>query len=276
MLPTRSRSVVFKFLLAGLLALLVASYSVDAAPTGKAPAKAAPPPKAAPKAAPPSKAPAPAGKPPAGKKCLLKTSKNPLRKRAGVSHPDGKSPVVLFHGTSSQAFADSLKNPDLTKTHITGDLHSNSHGVCGGFYLTDSLIAAAQFVCHREGAATVPTTAYVLSYQWTPPTNLKLYSYPDTAKYTEIKDDQCKTHGMITAPMHVPFTDKHLTTDFRQYAIVQQSLLTGNLKYLKTYTIPCANVYKGADLPSEQYVMGQASSADFATYAQQLQTGCSS
>ena len=71
------------------------------------------------------------------------------------------------------------------------------------------------------------------------------------------------------------FSDKHLTTDFRQYAIVQQSLLTGNLKYLKTYTIPCANVYKGADLPSEQYVMGQASSADFAAYAQQLQTGCS-
>ncbi|RXW24328.1 hypothetical protein EST38_g1529 [Candolleomyces aberdarensis] len=276
MLSTRYRSVVFKFLLAGLLALLVASYSVDAAPTGKAPAKApakaAPPPKAAPKATPPAKA--PAGKAPAAKKCLLKGSKNPLRKRAGVSHPDGKSSVVLFHGTSTQAFAESLKNPDLTKTYITGDLHSNSHGVCGGFYLTDSLIAAAQFVCHSQDAPTVPTTAYVLSYQWTPPTGLKLYSYPDSAKPKDIKDDQCKSHGMITAPMHVLPMDKDLTMDFRQYAIVQQSLLTGNLKYLKTYTIPCANVYKGANLPSEEYVMGQASSPDFATYSQQLQTGC--
>ncbi|KAJ2914607.1 hypothetical protein MD484_g5793, partial [Candolleomyces efflorescens] len=366
MISPRSRSVVFKLLLAGLLVVLVASYSADAAPTGKllasskvpVPAKAGtlakpkvpakpkastkagkptsstkagkptastkagkptvstkptkptastkagkptvsskaakptistkpstpPKPKVSSKAVPrpsqakpkpstkagsPAKAtPAPSGgkgsskSPATGKQCLLKPkpSKNTLEKREPVVHPDAKSPVVLFHGTNDKSRSETLGEPKLSKTNIEGDLHKYSHkermkGPCGGFYLTDSIIAAAQYACYRVGGPDNVPTAYVQSYKWNPPAGFgdgpsDIFSYPDNTPHKELKADTCKNYQMATAPMRDPRWDVELTDDFRQYAIFKQELLAEPiLKAEKIYTFPCVNVPKGKNLP---------------------------
>lgn len=58
---------------------------------------------------------------------------------------------------------------------------------------------------------------------------------------------ECTTQRLsahLVALTHQYPSDKLLTKKFYQYAIVEQSLLDANLKYVKTYTIQCAKVLK--------------------------------
>jgi len=88
--------------------------------------------------------------------CPVRAPKSRLHKRA-LAHPSGKEAMTLFHGTttlgSAQAMAATDHGVDLAKTSRDGDLHHKKleGGTCnGGLYLTDSLIAAAQFICYNK------------------------------------------------------------------------------------------------------------------------------
>lgn len=108
-----------------------------------------------------------------GVRPLISTSGPKLGKRTNLVHPPGKSDVTLFHGTKSKDDADELQAHITLSKISSGDLHDTavgtidvcddidvryltnslfvylSEGVDGGFYLTDSLFAAAQFGCRN-------------------------------------------------------------------------------------------------------------------------------
>ncbi|RXW21514.1 hypothetical protein EST38_g4327 [Candolleomyces aberdarensis] len=189
-----------------------------------------------------------------------------LFKRALV-HPAGNQKFSLFHGTIPANEA-ALKVPDLSKSHteaINNVVH-NLEG--GGLYLTDSLIAAAQFVCHQIGKA--PTDkVHVLMYDWTPPASIKIHETKTVAEQNAAAQT-CKAYDMLTGPMYNEITDKHLTKDFWQYALINQKIANDNLKYKQTFVIPCSKVHKGRDLPSTDYEKGQGSNPGFSAYAKTL------
>ncbi|KAJ2933916.1 hypothetical protein H1R20_g3154, partial [Candolleomyces eurysporus] len=185
-----------------------------------------------------------------------------LFKRALI-HPAGNQKFPLFHGTIPANEA-ALKVPDLSKSHTEGDLHTK----CGGLYLTDSLIAAAQFVCHQIGKA--PTDkVHVLMYDWSPPASIKIHETKTVAEQNAAAQT-CKAYDMLTGPMYNEITDKHLTKDFWQYALINQKIATDNLKYRQTFVIPCTKVHKGRDLPSTDYEKGQGLNPGFSAYAKTL------
>lgn len=57
-----------------------------------------------------------------------KTAGSALSKRAGVTHPPGKSDTTLFHGTESERDAESLKSDIKLINMKYGDLHSIEAG----------------------------------------------------------------------------------------------------------------------------------------------------
>ncbi|KAJ2915502.1 hypothetical protein MD484_g4923, partial [Candolleomyces efflorescens] len=176
-----------------------------------------------------------------------------------LSHPAGNANFPLFHGTVAQ-YEAALKVPDISKSHTEGDLHSK----CGGLYLTDSLIAAAQFVCWQEGRPPT-TTAHVLMYDWSPPSTIKIHA-TKTVEEQAAAAKTCKAYDMLTGPMY----NKFLTSDFWQYALLNQNIATASLKYRKTFVIPCSKVFKGRNLPSADYEKGQGLNAGFTAYAKTL------
>ncbi|KAH7869183.1 uncharacterized protein C8R40DRAFT_1074249 [Lentinula edodes] len=147
-----------------------------------------------------------------------------------------------------------------------GDLHDVAvSGVDGGFYLTDSLLAAAQFACRNLEAK-----AYVLEYKWTG-ANLPVKEYQKGAEFTAFLDydkhaalDQIMVdNDMITGPMTDKYADALITPYFRQYAVIKQRAATNNLKYTSTYEVPCTAVPVGKDLLAEYYTASQKSSPNF-------------
>lgn len=204
---------------------------------------------------------------PAGKSCPIKPKGNRLIKRSDpVIHPLGDKPMILFHGTVSTE-AKAVEKIDLEKTHKAGDLHKKMHA----FYLTDSVVAAAQFVCWRVGhKVQFPPEVHVLQYSWNPPAGLKVHNFKDLKS---VADDKSKDIHLRTGPMYNPPTDAFLTKDFWQYALVDQDMINKGLTYTTTYKIPCKNVYKGRDLPSDDYTKGQGSNPDFSKYVQGLVDG---
>jgi len=216
----------------------------------------------------------PKGKP--GAACAVRAPGRSLHKR-NLAHPSGKQAVTLFHGTSSSASAASIKahGVDLAKTNHCGDLHHTAKGADGGAYFTDSVIAAAQYACHRDAYAKspTPTNAYVLEFQWVPGSS-KVFEF---SSLKELTDDKCRDNAMITGPMHNPMTDTGLTTDFWQYAIVKQDALHG-LHYVATHVIPChgtsgENVPLGNKLTSATYADGQAGHGGYQSFVSTLVGG---
>lgn len=70
--------------------------------------------------------------------------------------------------------------------------------------MTDSLFAAAQFICHHGVKQDPPvTTAYVNEYTWIPPPGLKHIAYD--AVSAEIEDQamlsDCKNYDLLEGPM---------------------------------------------------------------------------
>ncbi|KAJ3911698.1 hypothetical protein F5877DRAFT_72982 [Lentinula edodes] len=147
-----------------------------------------------------------------------------------------------------------------------GDLHNVAvSGVDGGFYLTDSLLAAAQFACRNLEAK-----AYVLEYKWTGAKSLQCWAeftaFLDYDKHAEASsrnaalDQIMADDDMITGPMMDKYADALITPYFRQYAVIKQRAATNNLKYTSTYKVPCTVVPVGKDLLAEYYT-AQASDA---------------
>ncbi|KAJ4463836.1 hypothetical protein C8J55DRAFT_553196, partial [Lentinula edodes] len=202
-------------------------------------------------------------------------------KRADVQHPAGKSNVVLFHGTYSIASATALKsevNLELSAKH--GDLHSTMvSGVNGGFYLTDSLLAAGQFACRD-----VEPKAYILGieYEWTGASlpvkdyqagsdfkaylEYEKYAYPRNAALDQVM----KENVMISGPMNARGVDDCLSDDFWQYALIKQQAATSNLKYITTYEVVCSAVPDGNKLNDVLYSASQKSSPVFPEMVKQL------
>ncbi|KAJ3808440.1 hypothetical protein F5876DRAFT_78722 [Lentinula aff. lateritia] len=202
-----------------------------------------------------------------------KTSHKSKRIDAQVQHPLGRSDAVLFHGTYREDHAAELQSEVDLSSIKHGDLHDVAvSGVDGGFYLTDSLLEAAQFACRNLEAK-----AYVLEYKWTG-ANLPVKEYQKGAEFTAFLDydkhaeapsrnaalDQIMAdNDMITGPMTNKYADAFLTPYFRQYAVIKQRAATNNLKYTSTYEVPCTAVPVGKDLFAEYYTASQKSSPHF-------------
>ncbi|KAJ3859914.1 hypothetical protein EV359DRAFT_67762 [Lentinula novae-zelandiae] len=222
-------------------------------------------------------------------------------KRADVQHPAGKSNVVLFHGTYSIASATALKsevNLELSAKH--GDLHSTMvSGVDGGFYLTDSLLAAGQFTCRD-----VEPKAYILGieYEWTGASlpvkdyqaggdfkaylEYEKYAYPRNAALDQVMKDNVMISGynfvsskwefstlaqfLSLRPMNARGVDDCLSDNFWQYALIKQQAATSNLKYITTYEVVCSAVPDGNKLNDVLYSASQKSSPVFPEMVKQL------
>lgn len=214
----------------------------------------------------------------APKVCPVKAvgkSKRSLYRRTATTHPSGKAATTLFHGTATQENANSAKVPDLSKTHASGDYHKRGGGCDGGFYLTDSLFAAAQFTCYAPAAlgGKNPSIAYVNQYKWSPPATLKHKAFSSAGSAIDAEATAaCKTTDLLEGPMNGMF-DKEMHKDFYQYTITNQKT-AGYLAFEKQYIIPCANIASGKQLDSLLYQKGQASNAEFAAYANQLTGTC--
>jgi len=229
----------FKYMLAGLVVLLLLS-SVEAAPMQKKSGT-----------------------------CLLRPPQSKLRARSPVVHPSAKNAITLFHGTEKRANAINMaQGVNLSKTYDCGDFHDNQlHGSDGGAYFTDSVVAAAQFSCYKDAhdPTLVPATVHVLEFTWTPGSR-KVYEFTDMRAFSLA---QCSTHDMIAGPMGDPVTDKYLTPDFWQYALVKQSATTG-LAYRRTYQVHCKNVRQKHGLTPELYMQGQGGNPKFQELVTQL------
>ncbi|KAK7450565.1 hypothetical protein VKT23_012874 [Stygiomarasmius scandens] len=200
-------------------------------------------------------------------------SKSSKGKRAGVTHPPGKSNVVLFHGTEDPQSAAALKKTVDLSVIKNGDYHSTAvDGVDGGFYLTNSLFAAAQFACRK-----LELKAYILEFQWNG-ASLPVKEYKEGAEYQAFLDyekhedattrnaalDQVmKDNAMISGPMNAPGADDYLSKYFWQYAVIKQEAASNNLKYIMTHEISCSAIPIGEEVDDTLYSAGQKSSLDF-------------
>ncbi|KAK7450570.1 hypothetical protein VKT23_012879 [Stygiomarasmius scandens] len=213
---------------------------------------------------------------PAIKTVLSKSSKG---KRAGVTHPPGKSNVALFHGTEDPRSVAALQRGVDLSVIKDGDYHSTAvDGVDGGFYLTDSIVAAAQFACRK-----LPETkkVYVLEFQWNG-ASLPVKDYQDGAEYQTFLsyekhedattrnaalDKVMKDNAMISGPMNAA-GDEYLSKYFWQYAVIKQQAATNNLRFVKTYEISCSAIPIGDDVNDQVYSAGQKSNPSFEQMAQ--------
>ncbi|KAJ7735659.1 hypothetical protein DFH07DRAFT_967124 [Mycena maculata] len=271
------------------------------APAKAAPVKAAPvPAKAAPK--PPVKAPTvkPVSKTAAKPVASAKPSKLPLctpaqvearelEERASVSHPSGTGTVSLFHGASSaNANALASSKVDLSKTRGTGDFNHRPE-VPGGFYMSDSLVAAAQFACFGIPGQK-PAAVDVLQFKWSG-AGVNVHQFPgETADWRNFQIYNSNPNpvvdtkspfaslaagiyksAMITGPLNGP-VDFDLTDSFQQYAVVSQEAADNNLSFQQHFkNILCKNIPKGNEVTPGLYAQGQAGNAKFNTRLAKLQ-----
>ncbi|KAJ7892433.1 hypothetical protein B0H13DRAFT_1886776 [Mycena leptocephala] len=249
-----------------------------------------------------------------------------LDQRAVVVHPSATNVATLFHGTSA-AKADNIvaSGIDLTVGVDTGDFshrpgkHSSfllllclTSGtgveVAGGFYLTDSVMVAAQFACYgtlnsRPASIDIlracseylvfPFITEVSTYAefgWNP-AGAAVYEFPgETTDWTNFQLYNSNpnaaanpaspyyglamtiyTNDMITGPLNGP-VDTFITDDAWQYAVVKQPVATNNLMYQQRYRgILCKNVPQGNRVNANLYAQGQAGNAGFATRVANLQ-----
>ncbi|KAJ7783982.1 hypothetical protein DFH07DRAFT_948973 [Mycena maculata] len=175
---------------------------------------------------------------------------------------------------------------DLVRKHFIN--------VAGGFYLTDSLVTAAQYACYKDGQAPPHQPVDVLEFSWNGQgfgiydfTSIENPIYEKFEEYNFAESDAAivrsfqaqATHiyrnAMITAPMNSPDADMDLTDDFWQYAIVKQDAVTGptaGLRYKTRYSVYCSKVPKGNGLTPAMYTAGQGGNPAFATLISELTT----
>ncbi|KAF7357746.1 hypothetical protein MVEN_00820500 [Mycena venus] len=207
----------------------------------------------------------------------------------GITHPDAAGTITLFHGTTAaNAAALAAGSVDLSRTRGTGDFNHFPE-VPGGFYLTDSLVAAGQFACFGIPGSR-PATADVVEYRWTG-AGRKTFTFPgETADWLAFqqfnnnpnkvvvttgpfaaKAAQLFTNDMIAGPLNGP-SDFLLTDDFQQYAVISQNAATNGLQFVARHqNIICDNIPTGNGLTARLYQQGQAGNAKFNTRLAKLQ-----
>ncbi|KAF7309314.1 hypothetical protein MIND_00301700 [Mycena indigotica] len=269
------------------------------------PAKApAPPPAAKAPSKAPAKAPtkAPAKAPAKAKKsCQAQITKalqaryaeftlNRHEARAGLAHPSGKGRVTLFHGTDPSKAASLTAGVNLAKTAPTGDFNHKPE-VPGGFYLTDSVIAAAQFACWGAEQGE-PAKVDVFEYAWdgvgagvfefpgqTPDWLEFLFYNSEEDTTRENVDDDFRAQAveiyknkvMITGPMNGQ-DDELITNEFQQYAIINQAAVTSRLRLVARHqNIVCKNVPQADALTTTLYTKGQGGNPSFQSLLTKLQ-----
>ncbi|KAJ7798417.1 hypothetical protein B0H13DRAFT_1933652 [Mycena leptocephala] len=191
-------------------------------------------------------------------------------------------PFTDFNGSLTDSFNNSL---GYLASILTPNLLHGFPAACrvaGGFYMADSLIAAAQFACFEAQTAR-PSQVDVLEYTWHG-SGTKVKAFPSANKefdsfldYNEGDEDVENTsdpfhaqaleiykNDMITGPLGGGVFDQSLTKDFQQYAVVQQAAATSKLT-LKTRhkNILCKNVPKGSALSATQYEQTQGGNPNF-------------
>ncbi|KAJ7880079.1 hypothetical protein B0H13DRAFT_1891955 [Mycena leptocephala] len=239
-----------------------------------------------------------------------------LDQRAVVVHPSATNVATLFHGTSA-AKADNIvaTGIDLTVGVGTGDFSHrpvwNGSRSCWWFYLTDSVMVAAQFACYgtlnsRPASIDIlrayseylvfPFITEVSTYAefgWNPLGMIvaDVYEFPgETTDWTNFQLYNSNpnaaanpaspyyglamtiyTNDMITGPLN-GLVDTFITDDAWQYAVVTQPVATNNLMYQQRYRgILCKNVPQGNRVNANLYAQGQAGNAGFATRVANLQ-----
>ncbi|KAJ7495111.1 hypothetical protein FB451DRAFT_1550703 [Mycena latifolia] len=269
----------------------------DAKPPTTAPVKsAAKPPVKSTAAKPPAEVPSKAatGKAPANSACKIpkkgtstnetatpktKAKKGPRRLLPRtVRHPSATNTISLFHGTTATNAAKIDAQGPLISITPKGDFNSEP-GVDGGFYLTDSLITAAQFACHEQARGSPPEVD-VLEFTWHGSSSV--HEFPgETQEWLSfvnhnlgpdpVKDAfhpralEIFQNDMISGPMKGP-DDFDLTDDFFQYAVVKQAAADTQLTPKRHHrNILCANVPKGNSLTDAQYTGTQGGNSQLNT-----------
>ncbi|KAJ7084530.1 hypothetical protein B0H15DRAFT_385285 [Mycena belliarum] len=245
------------------------SAKVSAKPSAKLPTK--------------SKSASASAKPSASAKtCALKKTKSTsrIKARAGVSHPSGTGTTTLFHGTTAlSAAALEAQGVRLERTAGRGDF-SHRPECDGGFYLTDSLIAAAQFACH-ERQQPRGDQVDVLEFTWRgagmtikafPSANQEFDDFleynegPDVDDEEDVENFEDPFHDeareiydnsdIITGPLPPDgLFDVDLNKAlFRQYAVIKQDAADNNLELTARHrSILCKNVPKNTALTAQMY-----------------------
>jgi hypothetical protein len=233
------------------------------------------------------KSPATASKSGTGKSCPALAgatgSKPPKKvKRAGsVTHPSGKKDIVLFHGTLETSSVTSIeKGVKLSATPNDGDLHHPVEEIVdGGFYMSDSLVGAAQNVCQLSSEQN--QIVNVVELKWNG-AKLDVKDYPAGTNWDKIKADgtltaALRSNVMITGPQNSKGLDDHLTKYSWQYAVVKQTAATSNLKYVTVHKISCSAIpiadQAGDETMSTLYSSGQRTNPAFDQLVKGF-TGC--
>ncbi|KAJ7893054.1 hypothetical protein B0H14DRAFT_3125868 [Mycena olivaceomarginata] len=153
--------------------------------------------------------------------------------------------------------------------------------VPGGFYLTDSVMVAAQFACY--GSAKRPATVEILQYRWNP-ASFSVYDFPgETADWKNFQTYNSSpnlvvnlnspyrplartiyTNSMITGPLAGP-ADVFITNAAWQYAMVNQNAANTLALQAQHPGILCKNVPHGNRVDANLYAQGQAGNAKFNT-----------
>ncbi|KAJ6610648.1 hypothetical protein B0H10DRAFT_2224810 [Mycena sp. CBHHK59/15] len=218
---------------------------------------------------------------------------NQIKVRTGLSHPHPTGTFSLFHGAESVAELVPPDRVDLRKTQPRGDFHHVPEVPYSGFYMTDSLVAAAKFACFGEDEG--PDTVEVVEFQWTG-TDISTYVFPEevtewqqfvrynmeTPEGEEATRDPFHAQAlailqhkvMIAGPMNTE-DDMDLTSSFWQYALIDQMTANSNrLEYKAQYSnIFCNSMGLGVGtaLMDTVYAEGQGGNPDFASRLAQLQ-----
>ncbi|KAJ7710413.1 hypothetical protein B0H17DRAFT_1190156 [Mycena rosella] len=221
--------------------------------------------------------------------CPLTAKKGSIRARAGVQHPSGTSRITLFHAaTSANAASVAAQGVDLSQTAASGDF-SHRPEVAGGFYMTDSLIAAAQFACFESQQART-TAVDVLEFTWAGSANVKAFpsanaEFESFLDYNEEEEDVEATsnpfhaqaltifkNDMVTGPLGGGVFDQDLTKNFLQYAVIQQAAASSKLSLVARHqNILCKNVPKKEALTATLYTQTQGGNSQFNTVLATLQ-----
>ncbi|KAJ7075520.1 hypothetical protein B0H15DRAFT_1027074 [Mycena belliarum] len=229
------------------------------------------------------------------KTCALKKTKSTsrIKARAGVSHPSGTGTTTLFHGTTAlSAAALEAQGVRLKRTAGRGDF-SHRPECDGGFYLTDSLIAAAQFACHERQQPRGDQVDVLVHTEFTwRGAGMGIKAFPsatqefdDFLEYNEGPDvddeedvenfddpfhDEAReiydNSDMITGPLPPDgLFDVDLNKAlFRQYAVIKQDAADNNLVLTARHrSILCKNVPKNTALTAQMYEELQGGNPNF-------------
>ncbi|KIK66710.1 hypothetical protein GYMLUDRAFT_238946 [Collybiopsis luxurians FD-317 M1] len=207
-----------------------------------------------------------------------KTVPRSLFGRTNYSPVPATGSITLYHGTPSMKAALLKANgPLLSKTAKQGDFSRNY-----GFYLTDRMRAAGQFVCNPADVVPglEPKSVTIFEYSWAGISANKIHAFTgetddwrefccanlavdDTPDVQKVINNIAEGKVMITGPMRMAGADDKLTPDFWQYTVTDQNTLSKNLKLVAEHSnIPCT------EFPAGQFTDpadSQGPSADFSS-----------